>query len=213
VRTPRHQSCAKNYLSSSCSHNPPPDSCSPPPNRCSHNPPPDRCSRNPPSSCSCNPPPSTPQRTPLSAVQLSLNRLATLPGCSQQSTQGKLLNYTPTSIRTTKELHNRSQNLFNQLARSTIKSNRHKHIERQGDGIKLKLEFKLSDICPPTTTSPPTVTCLPAATCPPPCGQQEVFNFYEYEEELMEVVWEHAPVRHCVDPVSKYLDKVNEVNL
>lgn len=178
---------------------------------------------------SCGPPPSsTPLRTPLRTVQppdatpphqLTSNRMATLPRCSKQS-QGHLL-CTPTSNRKGTKLENQSQNLFNRLVRSTIKrssrveeSDSIKPRPSQEDSTRLKLESKLTeDSSSSDTTTADAATRTASSTSGYASSKQEVFNFYEYEEELLKVVWERvAPMQHqrCTNPVAKWLDRVRK---
>ena len=68
-----------------------------------------------------------------------------------------------------------------------------------GESIKLKLESRLCDNMWVETTAP---SCA--------LSEQQVFNFYEYEDELLNVVWERVvPVQRCWDPVAKCLDQVS----
>ena len=161
-------------------------------------------------------PTNSPLRTPLRAVQvtpqhqLTSDRLqATLPRCGKQP-QGHLL-HTLSAKKGTK-LQDHSQYLFNRLAQSTIKrSSRQRPLEDTQDSIKLKLESKLSEeICLAVNAAPPNVPSKSSLASTQNLSSKQD-NFYEYEEELLKVVWERvAPIQHqrCTNPVAKWLDKV-----
>lgn len=183
-----------------------------------------RSTINPPTShmATCAPM-NTPLRTPLRAVQAtphhqltSDRQQTTLPKCAKQS-RGHLL-CTRSATKKGTELQERSQYLFNRLAQSTSKRpSRQRPLEDiQDDSVKLKLESRLSEeICAapnaPPSNNPSKVRELSHNFS----SKQEVCNFYEYEEELLKVVWERvAPIPHqrCPNPVAKWLDKVSTNN-
>lgn len=156
------------------------------------------------------------------------SRLATLPRCKAASSQSQDTTvstcgrthsnrpYLTTPTTTTRgrrrggpNIEDQSQHLFNRLVKSTIKHSRHKACvpeESVGslvlDTVKLNLEERLDE-----------ASKCPGSVCE---GVNQACNFYEYEQELLEIQWEGVVAGgeddgRCKEPVAKWLDQVRQI--
>lgn len=101
--------------------------------------------------------------------------------------------------------------LFERLARSTTMPSRYAPTTRLApDCVKVNLEAKLNEESEPELS--PTTTDIGSLVCSVP-----MVNFYEIEEELAEMVWEHRDAvdnrSRCTQPLATTHHKVSNHRL